>query len=353
MVSLHLDTSFFLRCHLAAPFEPSPRLNAVLRSKKLSADDSIFLLDIAYGSVKKLAAYVASVSCASVHTASMPAAAITSDDALVAAVAAAIPSNARIAVIDHVTSNTGFVLPVKRLVELFHSRGVEVVVDGAHAIGMLDLNLRDLGADYYVRCARVHIVVIIALAVGVSSTAVAFVEAACVTVGSVSTAYHSAAIFTSGSAVPKEPPFCTFGQSCRYDAPFSTDTENISHTQAPSAHVLSHCSPNSDARPILLPQATIVPPIVSHGYGSGFVSSFVWDGCRDYSGVLIVPALLTFWERFGWEAVRTYCRDLCRMACELLVEVCSQLFTVLYLVSPPLGPSQQRCSVVREGHVRE
>jgi isopenicillin-N epimerase len=56
-----------------------------------------------------------------------------------------------LAVIDHVTSNTAIVLPVQRLAALFHAAGASVLVDGAHAVGMLDLNLTELGADYYVR----------------------------------------------------------------------------------------------------------------------------------------------------------------------------------------------------------
>ncbi len=73
------------------------------------------------------------------------------DAGSICAVRDAVPAGTRLAIIDHVTSNTGFVLPVKRLVDLFHSLGVQVLVDGAHAIGMLDLDLRDLDADYYVR----------------------------------------------------------------------------------------------------------------------------------------------------------------------------------------------------------
>lgn len=69
-------------------------------------------------------------------------------------------------------------------------------------------------------------------------------------------------------------------------------------------------------------QASIVPPIVSHGYGSGFASGFVWDGCRDYSGVLAVPAILRFWEHVGLSSARSYCRELLAAACALLCEVC-------------------------------
>ena len=36
--------------------------------------------------------------------------------------------------------------------------------------------------------------------------------------------------------------------------------------------------------------------IKSHGYGSGFHSQFIWDGCRDYSSILTIPNCIWFWE---------------------------------------------------------
>ncbi|KAL3688717.1 hypothetical protein R1sor_015026 [Riccia sorocarpa] len=56
----------------------------------------------------------------------------------------------RIAVIDHITSSPSILLPVKDMVSLCRSHGVEqVFVDGAHAIGNVDVDVQQIDADYY------------------------------------------------------------------------------------------------------------------------------------------------------------------------------------------------------------
>jgi isopenicillin-N epimerase len=60
-----------------------------------------------------------------------------------------IGKKTKLVVCDHVTSSTALVFPVQEIVELARSKGVPVLVDGAHAPGMLDLDLLKAGADFY------------------------------------------------------------------------------------------------------------------------------------------------------------------------------------------------------------
>src|SRR5215467_13879507 len=61
----------------------------------------------------------------------------------------AITSRTRVLFFSHITTVTGVVLPAKQLCALARSKGVLSAVDGAHVIGMMRLNLRDLGCDMY------------------------------------------------------------------------------------------------------------------------------------------------------------------------------------------------------------
>ncbi len=70
-------------------------------------------------------------------------------DDLVKVLEGGITSKTRVILISHVTYTTGQVFPVRRISELAHRHGIEVVVDGAHAVGQLDFKVSELGCDYY------------------------------------------------------------------------------------------------------------------------------------------------------------------------------------------------------------
>jgi len=60
----------------------------------------------------------------------------------------------RLALFGHISSNYPVIMPVEEMVKLCHSKGVPVLIDGAHALGTLPLNLAALKADYYVANAH-------------------------------------------------------------------------------------------------------------------------------------------------------------------------------------------------------
>jgi len=75
-------------------------------------------------------------------------------DEVIAAVLSAVTPRTRLALLDHVSSPTAVVFPLAQLVDALNARGVDTLVDGAHAPGMVPVNLRTLGATYY--AANLH-----------------------------------------------------------------------------------------------------------------------------------------------------------------------------------------------------
>jgi selenocysteine lyase/cysteine desulfurase len=72
-----------------------------------------------------------------------------SDEEIVRLYEEQITKKTRLIMISHVVNINGHVLPVKKICDMAHSHGVEVLVDGAHAFAHLDFKLSDLDCDYY------------------------------------------------------------------------------------------------------------------------------------------------------------------------------------------------------------
>jgi isopenicillin-N epimerase len=210
--------------------------NAVLRSLRLGPGDEILLTDHGYPAVRKTAEHVAGQAGARVVVAPVPFP-VAGPSPVVASVAARLSARTRLAILDHVTSPTALVFPVAELTSLCRSAGVPVLVDGAHAPGMLELDVPAIGADWYVGNCHKWLM------------------------------------------APK-------GAGFLWAAP---------------------------AR-----QAGLHPPVISHGYGAGFLAEFDWIGTRDPSAWLSVPAALEFHDRLGGASLR-------RRNSELAAEVASLL----------------------------
>lgn len=66
------------------------------------------------------------------------------------AIIGAITPRTRLVVMSHVTSCTSLVMPVERVIAECHARGIDILIDGAHAPGQIDLNIEKLNPTYYV-----------------------------------------------------------------------------------------------------------------------------------------------------------------------------------------------------------
>jgi isopenicillin-N epimerase len=123
-------------------------VNTVLRSLALQPGDELLTTDHAYRACRNALEVTAARAGARVVVAEVPFPARSQDD-VVSAVLARASGRTRLALLDHVTSPTALVFPIARLVAELAARGIDTLVDGAHAPGMLELSLRDIGAAYY------------------------------------------------------------------------------------------------------------------------------------------------------------------------------------------------------------
>lgn len=72
-----------------------------------------------------------------------------SDQEIVDLYANAITPKTRLLMVCHMVNITGQILPIRKICDMAHSKGVEVMVDGAHAFGHIYFNIQDLDCDYY------------------------------------------------------------------------------------------------------------------------------------------------------------------------------------------------------------
>ncbi|MGQ9575186.1 MAG: aminotransferase class V-fold PLP-dependent enzyme [Thermoguttaceae bacterium] len=123
-------------------------VNAVLRSLRFAPGDELLVTNHTYNACRNVAEYAAEQHGARVVVAEVPMPRFCAEQ-LIEAVLCRVTPRTRLAMLDHVSSPTAIIFPIEALVRELADRGVDVLVDGAHAPGMIPVNVRSLGAAYY------------------------------------------------------------------------------------------------------------------------------------------------------------------------------------------------------------
>lgn len=219
-------------------------LNIVARSLRLEPGDEVLTTDHEYGALDRTWRYVCYQSGARYVRQALPLP-LQSPDQVVDAIWPGVSPRTRVLFLSHITSPTALILPVADLVRRAKERGITTVIDGAHAPGQIELDLKLLGADYY------------------------------------SGNCHKWLCAPKGSAF----------LYARRDR-----------------------------------QAELLPLVVSWGWNreeegrdgaaapAGLVAEQEWQGTRDVSAYLTVPAAIQFQAEHDWPSVRQSCHELLRLA---------------------------------------
>jgi selenocysteine lyase/cysteine desulfurase len=141
----------FLRCkrdELALVRNATEANNVVCNGLDLKAGDEVLLTDQEHPGGRCCWEQKAARFGIKLNTIPLPRPPASADE-IVGRFARAMTPRTRVVFFSHITSTTGLVLPAKELCRLARDRGALSHLDGAHAIGQIPLDLRDLGCDFY------------------------------------------------------------------------------------------------------------------------------------------------------------------------------------------------------------
>lgn len=145
------EVAAFVRCKpgdLAFVPNATTGVATILNSFALRPGDDVLAGMHEYPACMNNLRHICAKAGANVVTAPVPFP-VTSPGQIVEAVLSKVTPRTKLALLSHVTSSSGIILPIREMVAALSAKGIETIVDGAHAVGMLDLDIPSIGAAFY------------------------------------------------------------------------------------------------------------------------------------------------------------------------------------------------------------
>ena len=123
-------------------------LDIVIAGKHWEKGDETIMAEQDYGSIIEMLKHVGKrygVVNKMISIPNLP----SSDEEIVALYENAITPKTKLILVSHIVNITGQILPIRKICDMAHSKGVEVCVDGAHAVAHFQFKIPDLNCDYY------------------------------------------------------------------------------------------------------------------------------------------------------------------------------------------------------------
>lgn len=128
---------------------PTYAVNEIVRSLNLGPGDEVVTSNHEYGACRNAWQFMSEKNGFSVVEVALPLT-IESDETFTDLIWAAVTPNTRAIFLSHITSPTALTFPISGVCKLARASDIITVIDGAHAPGQIELDLNELGADYYV-----------------------------------------------------------------------------------------------------------------------------------------------------------------------------------------------------------
>ena len=123
-------------------------LNAIIKSLHFKKGDEVLMSNHEYGALEKTWQFIKTKYKIKIKIAkvSLP---ITSEENFIEDFVRKFNSKTKILFLSHITSPTALLFPIKKLIKIARQKNIITIIDGAHVPGHIDLNLKNLNADFY------------------------------------------------------------------------------------------------------------------------------------------------------------------------------------------------------------